>query len=304
MREASVYASKTTKERIWAEFSKRFKNAASHNVYFCDINEAMDYLEKDFIDFRREDTDKYYNYLIKKTKAHLLKATTVKKKLNELHKFSEFIVEYREVFGASDKFEDFFRQYAIQYVADYETTQLLPIQKIDAILQSARENLMDYLILSLAFRMTLKSTQIIELKKENFIADPNGVYLIMPNKRDIKYVPEDIVVILEQYLATREEKEYLFYNKWGRQLNKQYLHRMLRKHTAQAGVESCSMQDLRNTGAGVMFAYGVEPQHVAKQMGVTSIHIKRYDNVLYKYNLLREASDVVQLKILPPFGKQ
>ncbi|MGN0466635.1 MAG: tyrosine-type recombinase/integrase [Lachnospiraceae bacterium] len=302
MREASIYASKITKEEIWPEFSKRFRNAASHNVYFCDINEAMDYLEKDFIDFRQKDTDKYYDYLIKKTKSQLLKATTVKKKLNELHKFSEFIVEYRDVFGVSKEFEDFFKRYAVQYVADYETTELMPIQKVDAILQSAREDLMDYFILSLAFRMTLKSTQIIELKKEDFIADPNGVYLIMPNKKDIKYVPEDIVVILEQYLGQREDKEYLFYNKWGRKLNKQYLHRMLRKHTKQAGVPDCSMQDLRNTGAGVMFAYGVEPQHVAKQMGITSIHIKRYDNVLYKYNLMKEANDVVQLKVLPPLG--
>lgn len=302
MREASVYASKITKEEIWPEFSKRFRNVASHNVYFCDINEAMDYLEKDFIDFRQKDTDKYYDYLIKKTKSQLLKATTVKKKLNELHKFSEFIVEYRDVFGVSKEFEDFFKRYAVQYVADYETTELMPIQKVDAILQSAREDLMDYFILSLAFRMTLKSTQIIELKKEDFIADPNGVYLIMPNKKDIKYVPEDIVVILEQYLGQREDKEYLFYNKWGRKLNKQYLHRMLRKHTKQAGVPDCSMQDLRNTGAGVMFAYGVEPQHVAKQMGITSIHIKRYDNVLYKYNLMKEANDVVQLKVLPPLG--
>lgn len=302
MREASVYASKKTKEEIWPEFSKRFRNTASHNVYFCDINEAMDYLEKDFIDFRQKDTDKYYNYLIKKTKSHLLKATTVKKKLNELHKFSEFIVEYKDAFGVSQEFEDFFKRYAVQYVADYETTELMPIQKVDAILQSARENLMDYLILSLAFRMTLKSTQIIELKKEDFIADPNGVYLIMPNKKDIKYVPEDIVVILEQYLEQREDKGFLFYNKWGRKLNKQYLHRMLRKHTKQAGVSDCSMQDLRNTGAGVMFAYGVESQHVAKQMGITAIHIKRYDNVLYKYNLMKEANDVVQLKILPPFG--
>lgn len=302
MREASIYASKKIKEEIWSEFSKRFKNAASHNVYFCDINEAMDYLEKDFLGFRQSDADKYYNYLIKKTKSHLLKATTVKKKLNELHKFSEFIVEYRDTFSVPQEFENFFQKYAIQYVADYETTELMPIENIDAILQSARENLMDYLILSLAFRMMLKSTQITELKKEDFIADPNGVYLIMPNKKDIKYVPEDIVVILEKYLDRREDKEFLFYNKWGRKLNKQYLHRMLRKHTRQAGVPDCSMQDLRNTGAGVMFAYGVEPQHVARQMGITSIHIKRYDNVLYKYNLMKEANDVVQLKILPPFG--
>ncbi len=301
MREASKYASKKTIDEIWPEFSKRFRNAASHNVYFCDINEAMDYLKKDFIDFRQEDSDKYYDYLIKKTKAHLLKATTVKKKLNELHKFSEFIEEYKETFKVEEEFENFFKRYAVQYVADYETTELMPIQKIDAILQSARENLMDYLILSLAFRMTLKSTQIIELKKEDFIADPNGVYLIMPNKKEIKYVPDDVVTILERYLNEREEKEYLFYNKWGRKLNKQYLHRMLKKHTMQAGVSQCSMQDLRNTGAGVMFAYGVESQHVAKQMGITSIHIKRYDNVLYKYNLMKEANEVVQLKILPPF---
>lgn len=302
MREASVYTSKKIKEEIWSEFSKRFKNAASHNVYFSDLNEAMDYLEKDFLEFRQKDADKYYDYLIKKTKSHLLKATTVKKKLNELHKFSEFIVEYRDAFSIPQEFENFFQKYAIQYVADYETTELMPIEKVDAILHSARENLMDYLILSLAFRMMLKSTQIVELKKEDFIADPNGVYLIMPNKKDIKYVPEDIVVILERYLERREEKEFLFYNKWGRKLNKQYLHRMLRRHTRQAGVPDCSMQDLRNTGAGVMFAYGVEAQNVAKQMGITSIHIKRYDNVLYKYNLMKEANDVVQLKILPPVG--
>lgn len=304
LREESLFISEKTMT-IWNDFSKRFRNSNSINVYFGDINEFLDYCRKDFIEITQIDADKHYEYLQSKVKRKELRLTTVKKKIKELHKFSDFIVENRETYKIRKEFDNFFYRYAVQYFSDEELQNVPTLEEIDKIMEAAKDNIMLYTILAMVERMGLKSTDICRLKLEDIVSDPNGVYAIVNREKEkqIYYIPEDVVQILELYLEQRKNVDYLFYNKWGKPLNVQYLHTKTKELTKKAKVPRYSLKDLRKVCGVVLFAYGARPEQVAKQMGITSIHIRRYDNEIYNKNLLKEINDLVHLKIVPPKEK-
>lgn len=56
----------------------------------------------------------------------------------------------------------------------------------------------------------------------------------MPKRDKANFIPEDVYRILELYLAERESNEYLFYNKYGNQLNTMYISRLLKKYNGKS----------------------------------------------------------------------
>ncbi len=121
--------------------------------------------------------------------------------------------------------------------------------------------------------------------------------MTLRKKKDTRFIPPDVFLILEKYLAYREENEYLFYNRSKRPLNTQYIHLMMRRIAVKA---EYSAQDLRNVCAGIMYAYGVAPEQVAQQLGITQMHIKRYNNIIDKESIMKKANEMVKIKVLPP----
>lgn len=299
MRTPCRFMSLKTQE-FWDGFSTRLKNKNSPNVYFGDINQCMEIAEKDLLEFHQADADKYYQYLIEEVKAKNLQTTTMKKKIKELHKFSEFITEQAE--GVPDGFENFFYIYAVQYFKDEELRDLPQLDDLDKLMDAAKDNIMHYAILSIAHRMGLKSTQVCDQKIKDIVVDPNGAYFIL-NKTDVRFVPDDVWAILNIYLETYRTNshiDYLFYNKRGRKLNTQYISSMMKALCKRAGTRAMSYTDIRNTCGAVLFAYNARPDQVAQQMGIGLAHIRRYDNVVYRRNIQRETSQLVHLKVEPP----
>lgn len=72
MRVPCKYMSPLTRE-LWNGFSVRFKSDNSPNVYFGDINQCMEVVKKDLLEFQQEDADKYYNFLLKEVQKKILK---------------------------------------------------------------------------------------------------------------------------------------------------------------------------------------------------------------------------------------
>lgn len=307
MREASFFMKQDTL-KIWKLFSKRFRNANSCNVYFGDINEFLDYCKKDFLDITQIDADQFYHYLHEKVKQDLLRLTTVKKKIKELHKFSDFIIEIaqQELVKIPHTFDNFFYRYAVQYFAEEEIKKVPTLTEIDKLMDVAKNDIMTYTILAIVERIGLKSTDICNLKPNDIIRDGKESFLIIKRKkeREIRLIPEDVWIILEDYLNHRLHYEYLFYNKWGKKLNTQYFHLKMRTLTEQAGVPHYSLKDLRNVCGIVLFAYGVKPKQVAQQLGITTMHVGRYDKESYGKNMMKEVDKLVHLKIMPPDQKK
>ena len=161
----------------------------------------------------------------------------------------------------------------------------VPVEDIDRLLVAAQENHMAYCIIILLYRMGFSSTEIIDMKPENIRLYNNGAYAFMPKRDKANFIPEDVYRILELYLAERESNEYLFYNKYGNQLNTMYISRLLKKYTVKAGIYNYSAQQLRNSCIYTMFAYGADTEGVAEEMGITPDNLKRY-----KRNYIDETS--------------
>ena len=296
----SIYASEQLKQIIWQDFIQHFKNKNSTISYRSDIDEYMNYIKKDFLLQTEKDAKNFYNYLEKKINEGTIKPSTVAKKIRELHSLSDFICKNRTNYDLPETFTDVFHSYLDSLAKLEKYAKSIPIEHIDRILEVAQQDLMAYCILTLLYRVGLASTEVIELKLEHFEAYDNGVYVFIPKRKSPCYIPEDVYAILERYMKSRQEHEYLFYNSRNNKLNIMYISRLNKKYTKLAGVPSYSAEALRNSCAFTMFSYNANAEQVAKQMGVTPTMIRRYQNVTYKENLLKNVNQLVKLKVELP----
>lgn len=296
----SIYASDQFCQVIWPDFTAHFRNKSTEASYRTDVTEFMTIYQTDFLNVTDRIVEDYYTRMQEKVESGTMQPSTVAKKFRELHSLASYIYEERERYRIPASFQDYFFPY-LKHVAKIEKyAKSMPIEHIDQIFAAAQDDLMAYCILVLIQRVGLSSTEIIELKVEDFAAYDNGVYLSVSGRNDYCFVPEDAFVILEQYLAVRTEHEYLFYNSRGHKLNTMYISRLMKKYTQAAGVPSYSAESLRNSCAVTMFAYDASPEQVAKQMGITEIQIKRYKNTAYRDNLMRAANELVKIKVELP----
>lgn len=296
----SIYASAQLKQVIWPDFIAHFRNEVSAASYQADIVEVIEVCRKDFTKIGSQEVAKYYELMQERVKEGRIQASTVAKKFRELHSFAAFIVEERERYGIAKTFQDYYYPY-LKLVAKQERyAKSIPVEHVDKILEAAQEDPMAYCILVLLQRVGLSSTEIVELKIADFAAYDNGVYAQVVGRRELCFIPEDVFVILEKYIAKREDNPYLFYNSRRNKLNTMYISRLMKKYTAKADVDSYSAEALRNSCAFTMFAYSASPEQVALQMGITKIQIKRYQDLSYREQLLRAAGNLVKIKIEPP----
>lgn len=292
----SIYASEQIKQVIWPEFIAHFKSKSSKASYQADIIEFLAYTKKDFLDIRSGDIKKYYEFINKKVSTGMIQSSTMAKKIRELHSFAKFIVENRERYHFPNTFRDYFFSYLEDIGEQEKYAKSVPVEHIDKLLKAAESDLMAYTILVLMHRAGLSSTEIINLRQDDFAAYDNGVY-VSTIKKDICFIPEDAHLVLEQYIAVCTCHDFLFYNRRGDKLNTMYISRLMKKYTAKADLPPYSAETIRNTCGFTMFAYGANTNQVAAQMGITNIQIKRYKSLSYRENLMSAANHLVKIRV-------
>lgn len=298
----SVYASEKLCKRIWPDFTAHFKSETTSGSYRADTDELMDYIKKDFLEICEGDVKDYFEWLTGQMESGRIRPVTAAKKLRELHSLAAYVCENREQYQIPAAFQDYFYPYLKQTVNQERYVNSIPAEHMDRLLQAAQEDLMAYCILTLLYRTGLTSTEIIRLRPEDFAAYDNGVYVKTERRKEACFIPEDVFIVVEKYLAERGDNPWMFYNRRGNQLNLMYISRMMKKYTLKAGIPSYSAEYIRNTCGVTMFAYGAAPEQVARQMGITRMQIHRYRNLSYRENLAREANHLVKLKVEPPDG--
>ncbi len=296
----SIYASEKTKQVIWPDFIAHFKSSSTTASYRADLDELMNFLQKDFLKITKKDVEIYFEDLQKKVEEKRLQPITVAKKIKEAHSFADYIVQNKEKYKIKKTFRDEFEPYLKLVAKQQRFANLVPVEDIDKLYQAAKDDEMAYCIFALLHRVGLSSTEIIHLKIEDLGIYEDGVYVFVELRKEYCYIPEDVYQILENYIEKNEIKEYLFCNRRGNQLNTMFISRLMKKYTLQAGIPAYSAENIRNTCAVTMFAYGATPKQVAGQLGITQVQVRRYQNLSYKENLRREASSLVKLKLTPP----
>ena len=296
----SIYASEKLRQEIWPDFIAHFKSGSTVASYRTDIDEIMNLFQKDFLKLTKNDVQEYYTYLQNKVSEQKLQPITVSKKMKEAHSLADYILQNREKYSVKKTYKDEFAPY-LKLVAKQEPfVNAVPVEHMDKLFLAAQNDKMAYAVLALLHRVGLSSTEIVNLKMDNMGIYDDGAYAFIESRKEYCFVPEDVLEIMQSYIEERADTEYLFSNRRGNQLNTMFISRLMKKYTLQAGIPSYSAENIRNTCGVTMFAYGATAKQVARQMGVTKIQIKRYQNLSYRENLLKEANSLVKLKITPP----
>ena len=295
-----LHSDKNVSKRIWADFTAHFKSNTTLGSYQSDITEACVYLRKNFIQMNLGDAKELFERLSHRVEQGEIKPATMAKKFREYHSMAQYLCENKERYSIPDDYEDFFYPYLTKVAKQEKFAKAVPIEEIDKLFDVAQQDIMVYMIFVLLFRAGLSSTEIIEIRVKDIEQYTDGVYVWITNRKEACYLPEDVVEVLNEYLNQREDIEYLFYNRSGRALNTMYVSRMMKKYTALAGVPSYSAETLRNSCGFTMYAYGAKDKQVARQLGITQMQIKRYDDIRYKDNIQKQAQNLVKLKVEPP----
>lgn len=285
---------------MWSDFTAHFKSSTTIGSYYSDITEACNYFGKSFSDISPVDVKILFDWFSQRVEAGEIKPATVAKKFREYHSLAQYLCENREKYEIQVNYEDYFYPYLTQVAKQEKFAKAIPIEEIDKLFHAAQEDLMVYLIFMLLFRVGLSSTELIEIKFRDIEQYADGIYVWIQNRKEACYLTEDVVEVLNEYISKREEYEYLFYNRSGRALNTMYISRMMKKYTTIAGIPPYSAETLRNSCGFTMYAYGAKDKQVARQLGITQMQIKRYDDMRYKNNIQRQAQNLVKLKVEPP----
>lgn len=284
---------------MWNIFCSRFKSDSTAASYCSDIQEFCRFTGKKFEDTDKDNVQNYYNMLQKEIREGRLKPLTVTKKFRELHSFASFLISEGEMQSYSD--HDPFWPYLKNMEKESALADSIPVEDMDALLRASKDDKMAYTILTLLYRAGLTSTEIISLKAEDdFFSYENSIYVLPAGRKEPCYIPADAWEILKDYMNTRSNFPSLFYNRSGRPLNTMYISRMMKKYCQKAGISNYSAQDVRNTCAFNLCAYGVTPAQTAEQMGRTEQQINRYYGSGYRNNLKKHVSDLVKIRIEKP----
>lgn len=284
---------------LWNIFRKRFKSKTTEASYWSDIQEFCRITGKPFTETVRSDVTNYYNQITDRMKAGQIRSITRTKKFRELHSFASFLMERGEYMPGSEF--DFFYPYLKNMKKESAHAGFIPVEDMDALLHSAVEDEMAYTILTLMYRAGLTSTEIAGMKSEEDFAEyERGALLMLANRQDPCYIPEDAWNILKNYMSHREMHGTLFYNRNGCPLNTMYISRMMKKYCIAAGIADYSAQEVRNSCAYNLFAYGADEKQTAEHMGRTVHQIKRYKGMAYRGNLKKQAADLVKIHIEKP----
>ena len=295
-----LHPDRNISKHIWLDFTAHFKSTTTVGSYQSDIMEVCNYLHKKFTQLNSNDTKVIFDWLSRRVEQGEIKPATMAKKFREYHSLANYIVENKEKYNIDDCFDDFFYPYLNQVAKQEKFAKAIPIEEIDRLFKVSQNDLVSYLIFIFLYRTGLSSTEVIGIQMKDIEQYADGIYIWIKNRKEACYIPEDVAEVLFKYLNQREENEFLFYNRSGRPLNTMYISRMMKKYTTLAGIPSYSAEALRNSCGFTMYAYGAKDKHVAKQLGITQMQIKRYDDLRYKDNIQKQAHNLVKLRVLPP----
>lgn len=296
----SQYASEQFGKVIWEDFVRGFKSKTSASMYKTDVSEFLDLIEKDFLLISRSDVDLYYEFLTEKVNDGKIQPGTMAKKFRELHSVAAFIEKNRSDYDIPDTFDDFFYPYLLRVAKVENFAKTIPTEHIDKLLVASKENRMSFCMITLIFRVGLSSTELIELRPEDFGEYDNGTFVFVSERDEWCHVPDDAAAIVIDYLENRKENTYLFYNTRGGKMNTMFVSRLMKNLCQKANVPEYSAQTLRGACASTMFSCGASPSQVAKRIGVTTNQIKRYKNLTYKKELLGNAGKLVKIRVELP----
>lgn len=205
-------------------------------------------LGQEFTDIDGKGAMEYYNSMI----LNNLKASTIRSRLSRFRSFAKFIQENKLVSGYVNPFQ-------MITLNDEEglntvSKKMATIHEFDALLSAASEDLMAYLIFTLAFRCALSVADIVDLKLSYLSLSAEGMSLSFPQTRyhcaHMVRLPGDVAGLVQSYISQVtyfDAEGHLFYNKYHSPITSRNLDHLIVKYRKKAGcTRDFSFKDLRS----------------------------------------------------------
>ena len=209
----------------------------SFRTYVARYRTICDYLGKDFLEFTEDDAKRYFDGLIQKYINADCKKSSIYSKLTCFSRLAEYI----QVVVLLDSYVNPFKNIIINAPsADLQVARIPSAGDVDKILTAAPSK-MYYVIFALAFRTALSVKDIVTLRKSS-IVESEGILLVRLSKKErLVPLPEDIVVLLKDYISTMsfvDSEGHLFYNEYNNVLTELNIYKRFQRIVEKLGLDS------------------------------------------------------------------
>lgn len=280
MRKPSEYMTEDFVYDIWERFSETIKAERTRTEYFSAVCLYCDFIEKDFLSQTMDDALKYSSHLYNRITEGTFSKTTYVMRISCYRKLEEFI---RDTYG-EELCQKCWAKIQLPALDSSIAKDKIPsVEDIDELLSAAKEEgLMWYTIISLVVKCALTASELVNLKKDNFITEHGDVYLYLaekvPGYQEKRYMklPEDMKELFLTYLATLSEDEsYIFFNNRKNALTIKNIDDALKR--MYAGKEKkYTIKDIRTRGILEMLSSSDNPTAVGEYVGLSQLRMKSF----------------------------
>lgn len=279
---------------IYVPFSSGLKTDVSRRAYLRSCQEMSEVTGgKDFLAFSKEDVALYARHLIDRVRLDKIKHRYASVLFAYPRSVAAYIEANYEQLGLASYTNPFKNFVFPAYDSSICATSVPSNMDIDALLTQAAGDKELYVALTLIIRLCLTSGDVIRIRLDDFKKLDDGSMVLSTKKSGkVRYlsVPEDVMTIVDDYLAIRYavDHDFLLSNSNGDRLSLRVLNYRFRK--AASDVEDFSgdysLNDIRNCSIAYMQRCGASYDELSKYLGVSS-------RWMYKYTHAVEHMDII-----------
>ncbi|MCR5718963.1 MAG: tyrosine-type recombinase/integrase [Lachnospiraceae bacterium] len=224
--------------------------STSANRYWSYVKIICDQLCKDFLDIDQKDVTRYFDKLQQKVYTNEISLHTVCCRRSLFNKLAEYLVLYYPDYYTDNPFANIFIKDSKAYV---KATSIPSLEELNRFLYACKRNFMHFLLYSMVLRMGIKSTELINLKKEHVIRDGDCCFIYIESREkygslSIIPMPSDIIRLYNEFEGLENpNREYLFTNSRNEKLSITTISRLTKKYLNMAAIDNhYTLKDFRN----------------------------------------------------------
>ncbi len=282
MRKPSEYMSEDFVKYTFTAFSDTIRAERTKAEYFSAICLYCDFMKKDFQEQTMDDALSYSRHLGERIKAGTFSKTTLVTRISCYRKLEEFI---RDVYGEELCQRCWAKIQMPSLDSSVAEDKIPSVEDIDILLTNAKaEGFMWYVIISLVVKCALTASELVHIKRTNFINEHGEVYIYLADKgRPVNFqekrymkMPADMRDLFLSYIVTvPKDSEYIFFNKANRPLSLKNIDDALKR--MYAGYEKkYTIKDIRTRGILEMLASTDNPTAVGEYVGLSQLRMKSF----------------------------
>lgn len=280
MRKLNKYCSDDFRS-LFAAYGMGIQSARTLDEYISYINLLMSHVKKDFLLINGSDAQGYIDYLVTDAR---LSARTINARLSCYKSVARHVVETGKHPAFANPFE-LVRPLAAIDGANISSVRIPTIAEMDKVMSAARDlSPMWYLIMALASRTCLTSTNILRIRKESVFEEKGRVFLHYPpteTQHEDLWVelPGDVRNLMLAYLETCPVSEdgHIFFNEHNHPLTLRNMDSAVKKMVRLSGIgKRYTLKDFRSRGILDLAQAGVDPEKIGLYTGLGHLRIRSF----------------------------